>query len=73
MTEANNQPDRCAVCGKDVANGWFARLRNGSGWAKVCSPACSIRYTDALHPADDGVGFVATEHPLRFSVNGELW
>jgi len=73
MNEARDQQDRCVVCGKDVSNVWFARLRRGEEWVKVCSPTCSMRYTDASQPADDGGEFVANEHPLRFLVNGELW
>jgi len=75
VNDSNDQPDRCVVCGKDVANGWFARLRNGAGWVKACSPACSIRYTDSLLPAD-GAGTpesINGEHHWHFLVNGELW
>ena len=75
MNEGIAPKERCVVCGKDVANGWFARLRNGAGWVKACSPACSIRYTDSLLPAD-GAGMPESNnggHPLHFLVNGELW
>jgi len=75
MNDSRDQQERCAVCGKDVSNGWFARIRRGEEWVKLCGPACSIRYTDSLHPADDArtQELAAGEHSLHFVVNGELW
>lgn len=52
MNDSRNQREQCAVCGKDVTDAWFARIRRGNEWVKVCSPACSIRYTDSTNPAD---------------------
>jgi hypothetical protein len=74
MAEANNQADRCAVCGKDVAGKWFARLRRGDEWVKVCSPACSIRYSEGS-AADSEVGRASApgERRQHFVFNGELW
>jgi hypothetical protein len=75
VNDSTDQPERCVVCGKDVTNVWFARLRRGEEWVKACSPACSIRYTDSLLPAD-GAGMPESNnggHPLHFLVNGELW
>ncbi len=68
MNNSSSQREQCAVCGKDVADTWFARIRNGAGWVKVCRPACSIRYTDGPQPADnDG------ERRPHFLVSAELW
>ena len=75
MNDSTDQPERCVVCGKDVTNVWFARLRRGEEWVKACSPACSMRYMDSLLPAD-GAGMPESNnggHPLHFLVNGELW
>ena len=75
MSDSKSQRDHCFVCGKDVSNAWFARIRRGEEWIKICSPACSIRYSDGPHSADDenvqtsNVG----GHTFRFLVNGELW
>jgi hypothetical protein len=73
MNDARDQQDRCVVCGKDVSNVWFARLRRGEEWVKVCSPACSMRYAEG--PAADNGGATEStpgERP-HFLVNGELW
>jgi hypothetical protein len=73
MNDARDQQDRCVVCGKDVANVWFARLRRGEEWVKVCSPACSMRYTDASQTTGDNHAqeFAADEHRLPFDVKEE--
>ena len=74
MNNSNDERDRCAVCGKDVTDASFARLRRGNEWVKVCSPACSIRYTDGPRPAEENRAqeFDASEHRLYLVVNGEF-
>jgi hypothetical protein len=75
MNEMKNAPDCCCVCGKNVSNGWFARIHCGTEWIKVCSPMCSIRYTDGLLPTEDEYTNESATGNLRprFLVNGELW
>lgn len=74
MNDAKDQSDRCAVCGKDVANGWFARIRRGDEWVKVCSPTCSMRYTEGSAADNDGGRESAPgERRQHFVVNGESW
>lgn len=65
MNDSKNQRESCCICGKDVSNGWFAHIRRENEWVKLCSPACSIRYTDRD-------GLTANEPAPRFVVNGEL-
>jgi hypothetical protein len=74
MNDSKNQRECCCVCGKDVSNGWFARIRRESEWVKLCSPACSIRYTDGLRPPENGYvpELTAGDHKWVFLVNGEL-
>lgn len=75
MNDLKDKRESCCVCGKDVSNGWFARIRRGNEWVKLCSPMCSIRYTDRLLPADDeyAPALAASDHKPCFLVNGELW
>jgi hypothetical protein len=71
MNDSKSQREQCCICGKDVSNGWFGRIREGEKWVKVCSPACSISYTDRSYPPEDE--FKTAVPKLRFVVNGELW
>lgn len=75
MTNANDQPKRCRVCGVDVSTGWFARIPLGEETVLLCSPECGMRYFDSLSPTGDSVSqdLTANEHRLHFLVNGELW
>jgi hypothetical protein len=75
MAGSEGDRERCGVCGKDVSNSWFGRMRNGEGWVKVCSPECSIRYINSLHPADEARAqdLAAYEDRVHFYFNGELW
>lgn len=75
MRDSSHQGEHCAVCGKNVADAWFAHLRNGDGWVKLCSPACSIRYTDLLRPGDDWRSQPPDPRDGRchFFVHGECW
>lgn len=75
MNDPKAEPKRCHVCGKDVSSGWFARIRDGSGWVLLCSPGCAMRYYDSVRPEQEtrAQELAANEHPLRFLVNGELW
>jgi hypothetical protein len=75
MNDPGNQREQCAVCGKEVSNGWFARLRNDAGWAKLCSPKCAMRYYESLRSADD-VGLPPPEPRdgrCHFFFHGECW
>lgn len=74
MNDFKSQGECCCVCGKDVSNGWFARVRRAKEWVKVCSPACSILYTDGLLPANDEYAPELTigDHKWCFLINGEL-
>jgi hypothetical protein len=75
MNDSSHQREQCAVCSKDVSDIWFARLRNGEGLVKVCSPACSIRYIEGLPSAGNNgaAEFAPGGRTPRFLVNGELW
>ena len=46
MNDSSDQQDRCGICGKNVADVWFARIRRGQEWIKLCSPACAMRYIE---------------------------
>ena len=73
MNDSISQREQCVVCGKDVTNVWFARLRRGEEWVKVCSPTCSMRYPDASQTTDDNHAqeFTAGEHRWHFDGKGE--
>lgn len=75
MNDSGNQREQCAVCGKDVTDVWFARLRRGNEWVKVCSSKCALRYFDSVRPADlaGGQSFESRDGRCHFFVNGECW
>ncbi|HEV2330336.1 MAG TPA: hypothetical protein VGY56_16260 [Verrucomicrobiae bacterium] len=75
MNDSKERREICCVCSKDVSSGWFARILRQGEWVKLCSPACSIRYTDGPLAKDDGYApnSTAGNHQPTFLVNGELW
>ena len=56
MNDSISQREQCVVCGKDVTDTWFARIRRGNAWVKLCSPSCSMRYSDSPNPVADARG-----------------
>jgi len=65
----------CLICGKAILDEhWFCRLPCGDERVVLCSPACAMRYFDALpkkndQAVDDSSG---QQQRLHFVVNGEL-
>jgi hypothetical protein len=41
----------CFVCGKEVEAAWFCRLSHQGRRIVLCSPFCSIRFSETAHPA----------------------
>jgi hypothetical protein len=51
VTRSNGEaPQKCFICGKELANGWFCRIpRDGISSILLCSPSCALRHFDAPH------------------------